>query len=204
MTTNLKPIALAITAMLATTPASADELAPIIVNADLRESTEQEIAASVDVKTQAELQDQGATHFDDVLLKTPNLNFSGQSSRARHIQIRGIGERDEYTGAPNSSVGFAIDDIDFSGIGMVGNLFDVKQVEVLRGPQNTRYGQSAIGGLINIQTNDPTATRESMIEASAGNDSLRELGIMTSGPLNSEKNAPYSSIKATVSVKTQL
>lgn len=189
MKTKLSPLSLAITMVISSSTAYADELAPITISADLRESTEQNIPASVDVKTQAELQDQGATHFDDVLLKTPNVNFSGQSSRARHIQIRGMGERDEYTGAPNSSVGFAIDDIDFSGIGMTGNLFDTKQVEVLRGPQNTRYGQSAIGGLINIQTNNPTATRESMIEASVGDDSLRELGLMTSGPISSEKDA---------------
>lgn len=168
---------------------STENLAPVIVTADLRETSEQDMPASVDVKTQAEIQDQGATHFDDILLKTPNVNFSGQSSRARHIQIRGMGERDEYTGAPNSSVGFAIDDIDFSGIGMTGNLFDTKQVEVLRGPQNTRYGQSAIGGLINIKTNDPTATRESMVEASIGQDNLKELGVMTSGPISSEKDA---------------
>lgn len=169
---------------------STENLAPVIVTADLRETSEQDIPASVTVQTQADLQDQGAMHFEDILLKTPNVNYSGQSSRARHIQIRGMGERDEYTGAPNASVGFAIDDIDFSGIGMVGNLFDVKQVEVLRGPQNTRYGQSAIAGLINIQTNDPTAYRESMVEASAGQDNLKELGIMTSGPFSSKENAP--------------
>ncbi len=168
---------------------STENLAPVIVTADLRESTEQDIPASVDVKTQAELQDQGAMHFEDILLKTPNVNYSGETSRPRHIQIRGLGERDEYTGAPNSSVGFAIDDIDFSGIGMTGGLFDVKQVEVLKGPQNIRYGQSAIGGLINIKTNDPTATRESMVEASLGQDNLKELGVMTSGPINSAKDS---------------
>jgi len=190
MTTNLKPLALAITAVLATSSATANELQPIIVNADLRESTEQDIAASVDVKTQAELQDQGATHFDDVLLKTPNVNFSGQSSRARHILIRGMGERDEYTGAPNTSVGFAIDDIDFSGIGMAANLFDTQQVEVLRGPQNTRYGQSSLAGLINVKTNDPTSYEEGMAEMTVGQDNLKEFGIMTSGPFNSKDNAP--------------
>ena len=190
MTNKLTPISLAVLTALSASPVFSEELAPVIVSADLRETTEQDIPASVDIKTQAELQDQGATHFDDILLKTPNVNFSGQSSRARHIQIRGMGERDEYTGAPNSSVGFAVDDIDFSGIGMTGNLFDVKQVEVLRGPQNTRYGQSAIGGLINIKTNDPTPYEEGMAEISLGEDNLQELGIMTSGPINSKENAP--------------
>ncbi|MDG6774107.1 TonB-dependent receptor [Thiomicrorhabdus sp. ZW0627] len=186
---KIKPLAIAIATALSATNVAAEELAPVVVNADLRETTEQDIPTSVDIKDSADLQDQGAVHFDDILLKTPNVNFSGQSSRPRHIQIRGIGQRDEYTGAPNASVGFAIDDIDFSGIGMVGNLFDVQQVEVLRGPQNTRYGQSAIGGLINIETNDSTPYRESMIEASAGQDNLKEFGLMTSGPVSSEEDA---------------
>jgi len=190
MSTKLRPITLAIITTLASSTAIAEELQPIIVSADLRESTEQEIPASVDVKTQADLQDQGATHFDDVLLKTPNVNFSGQSSRARHILIRGMGERDEYTGAPNTSVGFAIDDIDFSGIGMAASLFDTKQVEVLRGPQNTRYGQSSLAGLINVQTNDPTPYEEGMAELTVGQDNLKEFGIMTSGPFSTKENAP--------------
>lgn len=168
----------------------ADELQPVVISADLRQATEQEIAASVDLITQDEILNQGATRLDDTLLKTPNVNFSGQSSRARHIQIRGIGERDEYTGAPNPSVGFAIDDIDFSGIGMASSLFDVKQVEVLRGPQSTRYGSSALAGLINIQTNDPQANQESSIEATVGQDSLRQLGIMTTGAFSQKDKSP--------------
>ena len=168
----------------------ADELQPVVISADLRQTTEQDIAASVDVKTQAELQDQGATHFDDVLLKTPNVNFSGQSSRARYIQIRGMGERDEYTGAPNSSVGFAIDNVDYSGTGMAASTFDVKQIEILRGPQNTRYGRSSIAGLINVKSNDPTPYQESMAEITGGQDNLREIGIMTSGPFSSKEKAP--------------
>jgi iron complex outermembrane receptor protein len=73
---------------------------------------------------------------------------------------------------------------------MAGSLFDVKQVEVLRGPQSTRYGASALAGLINIQTNEPTAQSEQMIEASAGGDSLRELGLVSSGAFNKQANSP--------------
>jgi outer membrane receptor protein involved in Fe transport len=73
---------------------------------------------------------------------------------------------------------------------MASSLFDVKQVEVLRGPQSTRYGASALAGLINIQTNEPTAQSEQMIEASAGGDSLRELGLVSSGAFNKQANSP--------------
>ncbi len=101
--------------------------------------------------------------------------------RAHAHDIFKFAARDEYTGRPNSSVGFAIDDIDFSGIGMAGNLFDVKQVEVLRGPQGTRYGANALAGLINIVTADVTPWRESMLELTAGDYGLTEVGLMTSG-----------------------
>ena len=194
MSLKLTPLSTAIfTCLVATssaTHANTTLLSPVIITADLREETEQNLPASIEVTTQAELQDQGALHFDDILLKTANVNVSGQSSRARHIQIRGIGQRDEYTGAPNSSVGFAIDDMDFSGIAMAANLFDVKQVEVLKGPQNIRFGQSAIAGLINIETNAPTPYPEGMVEATVGEDNLRELGFMSSGAFSTKKNAP--------------
>ncbi|MGV6818150.1 MAG: TonB-dependent receptor [Thiotrichales bacterium] len=184
------PLSLAIGLSLFSISASAVQLEPLVVTSDLREVTDTEIAASVSVEDQELLQEQGATHFDDIILSLPNLNFSGQSSRPRHIQIRGIGERDEYTGAPNAAVGFAIDDIDFSGLGMAGNLFDVQQVEVLRGPQGTRYGANALGGLINIRTNPPSETAEDLLELSAGGDGFRELGWMTSGPLSKSEKGP--------------
>lgn len=182
---NCNTIALAMLVLTATNSQADDsepvELSTITVNADLRDTTEFEIPASISLLDTQSLQDRGATHFEDVLLELPNVNFAGQSSRPRHIQIRGIGERDEYTGRPNASVGFAIDDIDFSGIGMTGNLFDVKQLEVLRGPQGTRYGANALAGLINIVTSEPMPYRESLLELTAGDYGLTELGLMTSG-----------------------
>lgn len=185
-----KPLSLAFGLSLFSLSAIAVELEPVVVTADLRDATDMEMAASVSVEDEADLQARGATHFEDVILSLPNLNFAGQSSRPRHIQIRGIGERDDYTGAPNSSIGFAIDDIDFSGIGMAGNLFDVQQVEVLRGPQGTRYGANALGGLINIRSNEPSKMQESLLELSGGEDGFQDLGLMTSGPFSKADNSP--------------
>ena len=192
MTKTILKISLIAAYALLGTSAFAEEviLEDINVTSDLRQISKQEIAASVDVLGSADLQDKGATNFEDVILEVPNVNFSGQSSRPRHIQIRGMGERDEYTGAPNASVGFMVDGIDFSGVGMVGNLFDVKQVEVLKGSQSTRYGASAIAGLINIQSNDPSETQEGMLEVTAGTKGLAETGLVLSGPLGNEDNSP--------------
>ncbi len=166
------------------------ELETLTVSADFREISQDKIAASVSVLNELELQDRGASHFSDVLLQLPNVNFSAEGSRPRHLQIRGMGERDEYTGAPNASVGFSIDDIDFSGIGMTANLFDIKQVEVLRGPQSTRYGANALAGLVNVKSNAPTSYRESLIEVTAGQDDLTEVGLMTSGAFTNDSDSP--------------
>ncbi len=73
-------------------------------------------------------------HFEDLAPLVPNLNWSGEGSRARYFQIRGTGELEQYEGAPNPSVGFIVDDIDLSGIGGAATSFDVDRIEVLRGP----------------------------------------------------------------------
>lgn len=155
----------------------------LIVTADWREQAAAELAANVSVLDAGTLEDAGVQHFEDVMLLVPNLNWSGETSRPRFFQIRGIGEREQYQGAPNPSVGFIVDDIDFSGIGMVATLFDVEQVEVLRGPQGTRYGANALAGLINVRTRDPGDEFSLNSKIEIGSDGLASGGIAFGGPL---------------------
>ena len=109
------------------------QLDEIVVTATLRSVSLEELPGSVSVLTSAALRDAGQQHFEDVLPLVPNLNWAGDTSRPRYFQIRGIGELQQYQGAPNPSVGFLIDDIDFSGLGSAATLFDVDRIEVLRG-----------------------------------------------------------------------
>jgi iron complex outermembrane recepter protein len=109
-------------------------LEEIVVTASLLGQTVGAMPASVTVLDESTLAAAGLQHFADVLGLVPNLNWSGGTSRPRFFQLRGIGELEQYQGAPNPSVGFLVDDIDLSGVGMPATLFDVEQVEVLRGP----------------------------------------------------------------------
>ncbi len=122
----------------ADTAAGDDILAEVIVTGRLRAEELAEVPASVTVLGEGTLKEAGLQHFQDVLGLVPNLNWAAGSSRPRYFQIRGIGEREQYEGAPNPSVGFLIDDIDFSGLGMPATLFDLKQIEVLRGAAGAR------------------------------------------------------------------
>ncbi len=126
-----------------------------MVTATLRSSQRCRAAAKRDRARQDTCRGAGVQHFEDVLGLIPDLNWSAGTSRPRFFQLRGIGEVEQYQGAPNPSVGFLIDDIDFSGVGMPATLFDTRQIEVLRGPQGTAYGANALAGLISVHTTDP-------------------------------------------------
>ena len=156
----------------------ADEATEEIVVACLRISPVSQVTASAAVLDSSTLQAPGAQHFADVMAQVPNLNFAGASSRPRYFQVRGIGELEQYEGAPNPSVGFLVDGMDFSGLGMVATLFDVGQVEVLRGPQGARYGANALGGLVNIASRMPQGDGEGEVQATLGTDGTRGAGAI--------------------------
>ena len=161
-------------------------LEEIIVTASLRPEPLGDLPVSTTVIDASVLQAAGLQHFADVLGLIPNLNWSGGTSRPRYFQLRGIGELEQYQGAPNPSVGFLIDDIDFSGVGMPATSFDVEQVEVLRGPQGTRYGANALAGLIKVKTRDPRAEPELRTELTAGDDGTLAAGLVAGGALGDD------------------
>jgi outer membrane receptor protein involved in Fe transport len=158
-------------------------LEEIVVTADFRATPLAELPASVSVLDREELRATTQQHFEEAIRQVPNLNLSGEGSRARYFQLRGVGELEQYEGSPNPSVGFIVDDIDFSGLGSIGTLFDVDRVEVLRGPQGTRYGANALGGLIYMRSAGPTEEFAGNVEATAGNDGTEGLGAAVGGPL---------------------
>ena len=161
----------------------------IVVTATLRSVSLEEMPGSVSVLTGATLRDAGQEHFEDVLPLVPNLNWAGDTSRPRYFQIRGIGELQQYQGAPNPSVGFLIDDIDFSGLGSAATLFDVDHIEVLHGPQGTLYGANALAGLIYVKSADPSDTFGGRAEFDAGDYNERSYGAVLTGPVSSLDSA---------------
>jgi outer membrane receptor protein involved in Fe transport len=165
--------------------ASSTALDEITVTATLRSAPAIEVPASVTVLDQTVLRDAGQQSLQDVLALIPNLNWAGDTSRPRYFQLRGIGELEQYQGAPNPSIGFLIDDIDFSGLGTAGTLYDIDQIEVLRGPQATRYGANALAGLIYLRSADPTEELSGRVDLEGGNYDTQSYGAVISGPVES-------------------
>jgi len=169
-----------------------DTIETITVNSDFRQQNLQNAPVSMSVLTDIEIKQRNAKHLEELIAVSPNVNFASGSQRARYYQIRGIGERSQFQETINPSVGVIIDEVDFTGIGSVASLFDVKQAEVFRGPQGTRFGANAIAGMINITTNEPTEDFEGTVQIGAGNYNSYDLGVALSGPASEYVNYRFA------------
>ena len=158
-------------------------LEEVVVTADFHPVPAGRRPGGATVIAAADIEDSAVVHLEELLPQVPSLSWAGASSRPRYFLLRGVGELEQYQGAPNPSVGFLVDEIDFSAIGMIATLFDVQQVEVLRGPQGTRYGANALGGLIKLKTREPEARDSFEVEAGFGDDGLWTAGAVAGGRL---------------------
>ena len=155
----------------------------ITVTSDFRNQGIQSLAASVSVFGQQDVESQQAQHIEEMLNLAANLNYASGASRGRFIQIRGIGERSQFAEPINPSVGFIVDDFDMSGLVGIGTLFDVEQVEVLRGPQATEFGAGALAGAIKIKTVDATGEQEGKVEVSLAEKNTWSMGLAYGGKI---------------------
>ena len=161
----------------------------ILVTAEFNKGSLFNLPFSVSVLSANDIKQRNASHLEDLLSMTPNVNYSTGSSRGKFYQIRGTGERSEFTEPVNYSVGVIIDGIDFTGIALGASTFDIKQVEILRGPQGTLYGANALAGLVNMVSNNPTENFYSEITGLISEYGGRSIGAIISG--SSDSNFGY-------------
>ena len=157
----------------------------VVVTAEFRPVTAAEVPGSVSVLS-PDANGDLINHLDELLSRAANVNLTSGASRARFIQIRGIGERSQFVEPLNPSVGLLVDGVDLSGLGGAATLFDVQQIEVLRGPQGTLYGANALAGLINVVTPEATEDLSGFLQIDGGNYGARGVGAVLSGPVTDE------------------
>lgn len=160
-----------------------DALQEIVVTATFHDLDILKVPASMSVIDAATISGRAAQHLEEVLNAAPNVNFAAGASRGRYLQIRGIGERSQFVDPINPSVGVVLDGIDVSAIGNAATLYDIQQVEVLRGPQGTRFGANGLAGMVNILSNEPTEEFVGALSSNYGNYGAWSLGSVVSGPL---------------------
>jgi iron complex outermembrane recepter protein len=187
----MKPITkpLSLIGLLLTSPvyAAKDEeavkLQDIVVSADFRPSTAQKTAVSLTEIDKETIEARSAQHLEEVLNLAPNVNVSAGASRGRFFQIRGMGILSQYDNPVNPSVGLIIDGIDFSRLGGAATLFDIDSVEVLQGPQGTKFGPNAIAGAITMRSAEPTKEFKMRAQSGVGEYNTRNFGVAVGGTI---------------------
>ncbi|MEP7247898.1 MAG: TonB-dependent receptor [Gammaproteobacteria bacterium] len=157
-------------------------LSEIVVTAQKREQSLQDVSLAVTAVDATQLSDNLVLSLEDIQFIAPSVSV-GNSLGVAKVFIRGIG-LDEQTTGIDPSVAVHVDGAVINQpIGHFTSIFDLQRVEILRGPQGTLYGRNATGGSINLITAKPTGTFQGYARASAGNYGLFVGESALSGPL---------------------
>lgn len=142
-------------------PSHSAMLEEVVVTAQKREQSLQDVPISVSAMSGDTIQNKGFTKLEDVSASIPTLHV-GEAQITSQVFIRGIGSG--VNAGFEQSVGTYVDGIYFGrGRQSRGTLFDVQRVEVLKGPQGTLFGKNTIAGALNITTANPTEEVEGFI-----------------------------------------
>jgi iron complex outermembrane receptor protein len=149
--------------------AQSEGLEEILVTAQRREQSLQDVPISVTAVTGEQIEQGGFSDVEDLSIFVPNLfmrdAFTGQS-----LIVRGIGTStgneafEQAVAAFSDGVYYGRDNLS------QGAVFDLERVEVVRGPQPTFAGQSATAGAINVITRRPGETWEGGVNMAYGSD----------------------------------
>jgi iron complex outermembrane receptor protein len=157
----------------------------IVVTARLR--AESAIAAPVAVTafTSQAIEQAGINRPNDFISLSPNVSFTeAQDAGTSFLTIRGITQ--VRNGEP--SVALVIDGVAQASPSVITQeLFDIAQIEVLKGPQGALYGRNSIGGAIVITTKQPTNEYAGWVRLGVGNGGLMKAQGSISGPIVEDK-----------------
>ncbi|MBT6208473.1 MAG: TonB-dependent receptor [Woeseia sp.] len=148
----------------------AQSIEEIVVTAQKRAESLQDVPIAMDAFSGDELGRVGVQSAEDVLRLMPNAGTLPQGGSKQNFFIRGVGTADFHLNVVGA-VGAYLDDSALnSPFAISFSTFDMERVEVLRGPQNTLFGRNTTGGAVNYISRrpDPNAGTNGYIKAGIG------------------------------------
>ena len=173
------------------TPAaeSAGKTEEVVITARKREESNQDVPISVNVFSEQAIQSAGIEKPGDFISLVPNMTLvQTQNAGNAFVVIRGISQ------ARNSepSVAVLVDGVlETNPAEFNQELFDIQQIEVLKGPQGALYGRNAIGGAILIHTKDPPNHFEGSAKLGIGNGPSERAQVSVGGPMDVSGEVKY-------------
>lgn len=183
----------------ATAAGSADAggAAEIIVTAEKRSVSLQKAPAAITVVSGASLNARGVQDVAQLQVTLPSVSI-GKTAVGTRVFMRGVGQRfDSANTEPLVAV-------NMNGIGIIrealggSNMYDIDRLEGLPGPQGTLYGNTAVGGVINVEFKKPVYENEGSIELEKGNLDLSRVTGVVNGALS-----PKAAIRIAVNYNYQ-
>ncbi|MEX2150445.1 MAG: TonB-dependent receptor [Steroidobacteraceae bacterium] len=169
--------------------AQTSEMEEVVVTARKRDESFQDVPVTISVFTEASIANAGIQRPGDFIALVPNMTLvETQNAGNAFVVVRGISQ------ARNSepSVAVLVDGVlETNPAEFNQELFDIQQIEVLKGPQGALYGRNAIGGAIIIRTKDPSDEFEGRVKAGFGNGSSLRAQAGVSGPVGSSDALSY-------------
>ncbi len=158
-------------------------LEEIIVTAQRREQSLQEVPISLEAITGVELLEQGFRTMDDLAEFSPTIEIDNRV-QDQDISIRGFGTVGNSLTLEQGAPTF-VDGVVFGRTSMIkGAFMDVERIEVLRGPQPVFFGQNATSGAFSLITRKPTPDWEGNAALELGNFGRRTIEGGVGGPLS--------------------
>ncbi|MEM1051528.1 MAG: TonB-dependent receptor [Pseudomonadota bacterium] len=166
-------------------PAEADDPNTIVVTGEKRKRNLQDVPSSITVVTDEEFDLLPGRSLADAATLAPNVIVQNQGGRTgTYFYTRGIGRSELNFPIVSVNVnGVALPDPSFFGL----DIDAAEQVEFLRGPQGTLYGQNTLGGVINISLKEPSEVFSGSADFLIGERGYREGALRIEGPLVGDK-----------------
>ena len=177
----------------------ATQLDEVTVTARRRAESIQDVPVAVSAFGEEQIKDLQASTVEGLQGAVPNMNIAQGRGSANSVNvfIRGIGQPDALQ-TFDPGVGMYVDDVYYSRInGALFSLFDIQQLEVLRGPQGTLYGKNSTGGAIKLTTKNPFDNEGGAVEVTAGDYGRLEGRFYVSGKLGDTIAASIAGAKIT-------
>jgi iron complex outermembrane receptor protein len=163
---------------------NAGALEEVVVTAQKRSQSINDVGLSVSAATGEQITDAGISDTGDLIKVSPGLVFTASQNGTPLFSLRGVGFND-YTLGASPAVSVYVDEVPLAyGAFTKGATLDLERVEVLKGPQGLLFGQNSTGGAINYIAAKPTEEFEAGGRISYGRFNKMEVDGHVSGPLS--------------------
>lgn len=144
---------------------------------------------STNVQTDAEITRSNDQRIRDVFSRAANINSISSGVAGFNFSVRGISSGGVGGAGDGALASLSVDGAAFKSQQLArgyNSLFDVEQVEILRGPQSTGQARNSLAGAVVVSTKDPEFEQDTQAIATVGNYGTYELGVAHTGPINDE------------------